>query len=390
MLEASMDTLSRKKLFLIFHGRFPGEKAAALFAAKSAEAFADAGLGVTVLAPRRLARVRETPHDYFGTKDNFRTVLLPVIDLFGIPFLKRFAFYVSYISSSIFLFFYLLFAARRSDIVYSNESLPLLLASFFFPLTFYEVHDLPVRSFLNRTLLSRVRGSVATNRWKKDELSRRFDLSRERILYEPNAVDAPRFGKAQGNAAREKLPISAGTVLVGYAGTLKTMGMEKGIQTLLDAIHILPPRYRLLIVGGLAPDIAEYREKASRLGISDRVTFLGWMRHDSVPEHLAACDVLAAPFPKTPHYDLYMSPMKLFEYMAVGKPIVATRLHTIEEIVSDDCAFLVAPNDPKALADGIIAASSDPSASARAARAKKLVQEHTWEKRAARIVDFLR
>ena len=379
----------KRKLFLIFHGRFPGEKAASIFAAKSAEAFADVGLDVTVLAPRRLARAKETPQKYFGVKNNFKTVYLPVIDLFGLPFLKRFAFIKSYVTFSISVFFYLLFVAKRQDIIFSNEALPLLLASFFFPHTFYEVHDFPKTSFLNRRLMARVRGIVATNRWKRDELIRRFKVSAEKVLYEPNAVDAFRFGSAVGNAVRQKLPLPTGTVVVGYAGTLKTMNMEKGISLLLQAISILPPRFRCLIIGGVREDIEGYRTQAKKLGVSDRVVFTGWMHYDSIPEHLAACDVLVAPFPKTEHYDLFMSPMKLFEYMAVGKPIVATRLRTVEEIVNDESAFLVSPNDAKALAGGIMSAADDHSASVRAKRAQELAQEHTWTKRAERIVAFL-
>ena len=381
--------MAKGRIFLIFHGRFPGEKAASVFTAKSAEAFADAGLEVTVLAPRRIGRAKETPEEYFGVKGTFRVVYISVLDLFPIRFFKNIAFTVSYLLFSAGVWVYLISRASRDANIYSNEALPLLFASLFFKQTFYEVHDFPRSSVMHRMLVSRVRGIIATNRWKRDELVRRFRVAREKILYEPNAVDAFRFGSAVGNAVRQKLPLPTGTVVVGYAGTLKTMDMEKGIQTLLEAMAALPPRFRCLIIGGLRQDIESYREESKKLGISDRVVFAGWMHYDSVPEHLAACDVLVAPFPKTPHYDLYMSPMKLFEYMAVGKPIVASRLHSIEEILDDSNAFLVSPDDSKALAEGIMAAVSDSSAQARAQRAREAVQSHSWHKRAERILGFL-
>lgn len=384
-----MSGVNKQKLFLIFHGRFPGEKAASIFNAKSAEAFAEAGLSVTVLAPRRLGRVKETPARYFGVKENFKTVYLPIVDIFAVPFLRRFAFIKSYATFSLSVFVYVLFVAKRGDIIYSNESLPLLFATFLIRRTFYEVHDFPRLHLFNRMLFSRVSGVVSTNRWKRDELVRRFKTSPKKILYEPNAVDTFRFGSAVGNTVRQKLPLPTGTIVVGYAGTLKTMGMEKGIHQLLEAIAALPPRFRCLIIGGLKPDIEGYRQETKKLGISDRVVFAGWMHYDSVPEHLAACDVLVAPFPKTEHYDLFMSPMKLFEYMAVGKPIVASRLHAIEEVVSDESAFLVEPGDAKALASGIMAAASDPSAREKVRRAQEIAHEHTWVKRAERITRFL-
>ena len=60
------------KLFLIFHGRFPSEKAASLFAAKSCEAFADCGAEVTLIVPRRFGRAAESPYEYYGKKRNYK------------------------------------------------------------------------------------------------------------------------------------------------------------------------------------------------------------------------------------------------------------------------------------------------------------------------------
>jgi glycosyltransferase involved in cell wall biosynthesis len=208
-------------------------------------------------------------------------------------------------------------------------------------------------------------------------------------LYEPNAVDVEEFSRATGGAIRKKLAVPTGSILICYSGALRTMGMEKGIDTLLDALALLPPRFRLLVVGGSADDVSVYRNRARQLHVSDRVFFTGWLRHQEVREYLAASDILVAPFPKTPHYDLYMSPMKLFEYMAVGKPIVASRLRSICEIVDERSAFLVTPGDVTALSHGIAVASSDDSAGERVQRAYETVREHGWHKRATRLLRFL-
>lgn len=390
--------VSGGKLFLIFHGRFPGEKAAAIFTAKNAEAFAEAGFVVTVLAPRRLARLRKSPQEFFGVKNNFRVVYLPIIDLFAFPFLKYLAFTISYSLFSISVFFYFLFtifyslfsSRSRENLIYSNEPLPLLFASMIFPKTFFEVHDFPRKSFLNKILMSRVMGIISTNRWKADELVRRFDIPRDKILFEPNAVDASRFGRAIGKEIRQRLPLATDTVLIGYAGTLKTMSMEKGIQTLLEALVILPKRFKCLIIGGLREDIEIYRKEANKLGVADRAVFTGWMHYDSVPEHLAACDILVAPFPKTEHYEHYMSPMKIFEYMAAGKPIVASRLQAIIEVVGEDAAYFAEPDNPKDLAKAIEKAASDAGAKEKVARAREIIERHTWTKRAERITEFIK
>ena len=339
--------------------------------------------------PRRLARLKESVEQCYGIKGNFRTVFVPILDLFEIPLVKTMAFKISYSTFSISTFFYILFSAkRRHTVIYSNESLPLLLLSFFFPNTFYEVHDFPRHSLLHRILLSLVKGVIVTNRSKKGELARQFGLADRKLFYEPNAVDVEGFAKAIGVTVRKKLNLSPGTVLVGYAGALKTMGMEKGIGLLLEAVASLPPRFRLLIVGGNTDDVSAYKAVSRTLHISDRVAFVGWVRHSEVSEYLAACDILVAPFPDTPHYRFLMSPLKIFEYMAAGKPIVASRLESITELLNDDSAYLVTPGDGKFLAQGIQTAASSPDARTKALHAKELVQNHSWNKRARRIIDF--
>ena len=89
-----------KTLFLIFHGRFPSEKAASLFAAKSAEAFAQEGLRVVLLVPRRFSRLIEDPYQYYHVKQNFKIVFLPTLDLLFLPIFKKFFFSLG------FLFFF--------------------------------------------------------------------------------------------------------------------------------------------------------------------------------------------------------------------------------------------------------------------------------------------
>ena len=138
---------SADRLSLVFPGRFPREKPAALFAAKSAAAFATQGLEVTLIVPRRFGRLQDSCFDFYGLPKSFQVVFLPTLDLFALPLLKQLAFQASFLSFSIFLFFYLLFSAKKSDIIYSNETLPLLLASFFFPKTVYEIHDFPKNNF---------------------------------------------------------------------------------------------------------------------------------------------------------------------------------------------------------------------------------------------------
>ena len=136
-----------RNIFYVFHGRFPSEKAASVCVAKSCEAFGNVGEHVVLLVPRRFGRINKDPYKYFGIKSNFKIVYLPTIDLFPLPILKSIAFRVSFVVFSCAVLIYLLARAKRTDIVYSNESLVLFIASFIFPNTLYEVHDFPEKKF---------------------------------------------------------------------------------------------------------------------------------------------------------------------------------------------------------------------------------------------------
>jgi glycosyltransferase involved in cell wall biosynthesis len=110
-----------------------------------------------------------------------------------------------------------------------------------------------------------------------------------------------------------------------------------------------------------------------------------------VPAYLAACDIVAMPFPWTPHYAYHMSPLKMFEYMAAEKPILATQLPSVMEVLVDGKnAVLVEPDNPKALAQGIRRIMEDKEFSRRiSAQARQDVLAYTWEERAQKILCFI-
>lgn len=378
-------------MFFILHGRFPGEKAAAVFAAKNAEAFADAGMAVTFLAPRRIGMAKKTPAEFYGIKNNFKMVYVPTIDLFFLPFLKRFAFVVSYVLFSKMVLMYLLLHAQKDDVIYSNEALPLLLASVRFPNTFYEVHDFPKETRFYRVLFSRIRLAIATNRWKQKKIAELFNMSAEKLLYAPNAVDFSKFEHADGTAIRQQYFGTKDAIVIGYVGALRTMGVEKGVGTLLQAMRVLGGAFEALIIGGDAADIAYYRKLAADRGVADRLIFTGWVKHDEVPHYLKACDILVAPFPADDHYRFYMSPMKLFEYMASGRPIVASDIASIREVVDETMVFFARPDDPRSLASTIqMVFTSSKEAKRRSENARRESRKYTWEARAEKIIETMR
>jgi glycosyltransferase involved in cell wall biosynthesis len=367
---------STRKVYSIYHGRFPGERAATLFAAKEAESFADAGTETVLLVPRRRGREKGDPYEYFHVKKNFTIIYLPTIDLFGIPILNALAFWTSFITFGLATYLHLLRHASREDLVYSNESFPLLLSTLSFQNTMVAVHDFPEKKDSYYGLLfRRVKRILSTNHWKKEALIKKFGLSSEKIVVIPNAVDVAEFAIGMSKEeARKKLGLDPKTTYVVYTGHLYAW---KGVDTLAEAATLLPEGIEVLFVGGREDDIESFKKRHHDV---KNIRLVGFRPHEEIPLWQCAADVLV--LPNTAKEEIsahYTSPMKLFEYMASGRPIVASRISSITEVLGEDDATLVAPDEPQALSRGIVTALT------REATVHPRLSEYSWQHRAKRL-----
>lgn len=377
----------KTKIFLIFHGRFPSEKAASLFAAKGSEAFAKIGTEVTLIVPRRIWREKINSYKYYNLEKNFKIIYLPTLDFFAAPLIRKIAFPTSFLIFSFFSFIYLLFKAGRQDIIYSNESLPILFASFYFSNTSYELHDFPEgNKFFYKLLFRRIRHLLITNKWKAEKVVREFNVPEKKIILERNAVDVKEFDIPIGKIeARKKLGLPIEKQIAVYTGHLYSW---KGTDTLAKAVRALPSML-MIFVGGTDPDIERFK---TLFGSIENIMLVGHKEHAEVPYWQSVADVLI--LPNTAKEDIskfYTSPMKMFEYMASRRPIVATDIPSIREVLNDNNAIIVVPDNAESLAEGITKAFSDSKLRETiTARAYADVESHTWEKRAKRIFDFIK
>ena len=376
-----------KKLFLLFHGRFPGEKAASLFAAKSAEAFAKAGIEVEVIVPKRKGVDAQNAYAYFSVEHNFKITELSTIDIFGGPSAK-FAFWLSFIAFSFSCRSFLKKNLHEGDIVYSNESLPLYAASFITDRVFYEMHDFPESKLgLFSIFLKRMKWLLVHNNWKTQKLHEVFKISAECVITEPNAVSIETFDiSISKEDARAKLGLPLDKKLIVYTGAL--FGW-KGVHTLAEAAKYLPQDFIVAFVGGALKDI-EVCKKAYRE--RKEILILGHRPHKEMPLWQKAADVLVLPNTAKEAISLYYtSPMKLFEYMASGRAIVASDIPSIRELADDSSVLFVPADDAKALATGIVKAMDESQETkSRMSRARVGVEDHTWDKRAQRILSFIK
>jgi glycosyltransferase involved in cell wall biosynthesis len=166
----------------------------------------------------------------------------------------------------------------------------------------------------------------------------------------------------------------------------------KGVDGLLQALCHLPGR-RLTLVGGNDPeDLARLRDLAAALGVAPRVDFVGQVAPHAVASYTSRARVGVIPLPGTGFVEAlrFTSPLKAFELMQAGVPLVATDLPSVREIVRHgQHGLLVPPDDPAALAQGIDTLLGDRALASKLVRAAAAhVQGFSWEARARRILDF--
>lgn len=378
------------ELIYVTNARLPTEKAHGLATVKLAAAFAAAGATVTIVCPRRRNAIRENIYAYYDVPRNFSVRYLPTLDLFGLGLGDRPAFLLQLLTFSLASALRLAAARLTGRLgkvtVFSHDLLPLWLTSFIAPDIIYDVHDFPAASPFSRRVLARARVIAVQTRWKVDALARAFGVPAGKIVAWPNGTDVERFALGVSSAeARSRLGLERDQKIALYAGSLQRW---KGVSTLIEAAELLPADVSAYIVGGAAGETAALKTKNEKLIAGRRLILTGQRPWSEMPLWLAAADVLVLPNTGREEISRYWtSPMKLFEYMAAGRPIVASDIPSIREVIDDSMAFFATPDDPRSLVEAICKILADPTAAAhRAARAAEEVRRYTWQARAENIL----
>ncbi len=215
----------------------------------------------------------------------------------------------------------------------------------------------------------------------------------EKIVVNPNGVDPEIFRPdVGGRMVREQFGISEDETVAGFIGTF---GPWHGVVELARAIALVPEdaRIKFMLVG-----TGKLREEVERIvqeaGASDRVIFTGPVEHEHVPRMLDACDILVSPHvPLAGNTPFFGSPTKLFEYMAMGKGIVASRLGQIGEVLRDEeTALLIEPGDVNELSQAIMRLARERELRERLGRRarEEAIKHHTWAHNAARVLQAYR
>lgn len=217
-----------------------------------------------------------------------------------------------------------------------------------------------------------------------------------KILVNPNGVDPERYSPAiSGDNVRERYQLED-RLLIGFMGTF---GAWHGAEILVEAMGLmldsqsqLRDRVSLLMIGD-GVRMVQVQQLRTRLGLEQNCVLAGYVPQEEGPAHLAACDILVSPHVPNPDgTPFFGSPTKLFEYMAMGKAILASELGQIGEVLEHDrTAWLVPPGDVAALAQAMTRLIEDTTARSRLAEAARqvVIERYTWRQHTERIIQKL-
>jgi glycosyltransferase involved in cell wall biosynthesis len=363
------------KLVYLSSARIPDDWAHVIQIMKMCEAFANEGHVVTLVVPRRGKTSDEDPFAQAGVRAVFTIKKLPCLDFF--PGTRgKFFYWLRTLSFFIIARAYLLFS--DFDVIYTRE----LLAWTPTAKTIFELHSITdtISKILSR--LTRGRKIVVITEGIRKELVARGVMS-EHVLTAADGVDLKDFVHPESkDSARRRLGIKVRAMVALYIGLLDEW---KGIDTLGEAASLLVPDIQVVAIGDGTRSLDELKKKYAN------AIFLGRRAYSELSDNQSAADVLVLPNSgKSDISAMYTSPLKLFSYMTSGKPIVASDLPSIREVLSEKNAFLVEPDNAEALADAIRFVLAHPQEAAQRARqAKEDVKRYTWERRAKHILSAL-
>ena len=392
-----MDPEKKLDIFYILNSRFPTIKAYGLQVAKTCEGFKKNGARVRLIIPIR-KRHKEIKgidtFDLYGIKEKFRLIKLPSLDVAWIGLNTKIFFAIQ---QGTFALLTLIYLIGKKGTIYSRDNFSLYFLSFVRKNIYWEVHQFPehIHSFMYKRLLAHVSGIVViTEGLKKKFLE--HGIPEAKILVAHDGVDLEEFTimNSQGQC-RDELRLPRDKKIIGYVGQLRTLGMDKGINALIEACDLLRKKRfdcLMVIVGGDEQDLEFYKKEAADRHIPEtELLFTGRKEHRLIPKYLKAFDVTTMPFPYNDHFAFYMSPLKLFEYMASGRPIIASDLPSVREVLNDNNAFLTQPGSVEQLVQAIEHAVDFPDqAVVRAQKALIDIRHYTWVKRCDKIIQFIK
>lgn len=363
----------------------PSRTANSVHVMRMCQAYVSLGHHVTLILPEKRQRIESNVEDvytFYGLRHRFAIRRIP---------LPRWC--PGTASHGIWLPLTILHP--RPDLVHSRSLTPAWgLTNLFRLPTVFETHDVPFENSWSQKLFGRLIASkslqalVVITQALANHIRPLLPVP-TRLLVAPDGVDVEWLSRPNSpETARTKLGFShEKRRIVVYTGHLYR---GRGVELIIDLAQSMPD-HLFLVVGGREADIAYYRQQAGQL---DNFHLVGFKPPSQVFMYLQAADVLLMPhshrIENSGGGDIaaFTSPMKMFEYMAAGRPILASTLPVLREILRDGVNGLLQPYEsPGKWIEALRRLQEDNKlATALGHQAREDVQQYTWEKRAQKIL----
>jgi glycosyltransferase involved in cell wall biosynthesis len=225
----------------------------------------------------------------------------------------------------------------------------------------------------------------------KREIVRRYKVNEGKLVVIPNGANIELFRPLDKHGCRRKLGLEEDAFYVGFVGSFAPW---QGLDILIEAARQVKEQgysqIKYILVGD---GECEYilRQKVQGYKLEDEIRFTGRVAYEQVVNYMNACDVAVAPF-TTKGSAALSSPLKLFEYLACGRPVIASRVDGVKEVIEEGkCGYLFEPGDAEELAKRIIQSYQERDAlQEMGLRGRQLVEsKYTWRATAKRIVEVL-
>ncbi len=375
-----------KEVVYISYIRFPSERAHAIYVAKVCESFIKIGLNCKLIVPMRFGIVKSRVQKYFNLQYDIPVLRFLSVDLFPFVFFKKIAHRTGLVSFAFFLLPYVILGVRRDTVIFTNDVFLAFIISFFHKKIIWEVHDYPDKiTFLYKKTVKRSWKIITNNFYKKNELIEDFNVDKKKILAQHNGVSLRELDiNITKKRARNKLNLSLDKKMILYTGSLQ---VRKGVY-LLAEVAKQNKNFNFYFVGGSKKSVNKFKNVFNKF---KNINVIPSVPHEDIIVWQRAADVLVLPNTGKDKISKYFtSPMKLFEYMASKRPIVASDLPSITEILNKKTCVLVQPDSSQELIAGIkLALSDDDLVLKITENAFKKVKKYDWKKRARNTCDFL-
>ncbi len=381
------------KIVYLSDATIPSEMANSVSIINLCNAFNELGAEIHLVKPWRYKNRKINPDDIYkiyGINNKFNIVNTPYLDLsmiqnFSPDLLLR---SVNYVSKRIWQKHVVNYVVNNfsPDIIHMRNNIPFALYHLrkMNKLVFLEFYDVPTKFYLDiykkaiignkNLILSAITSNLA------DKISELFQIERKRIAISPSGVDKSKYQQTTFNINKIRKTIM-------YVGNLYP---DRGVNNFVLAAKNIP-EHDFVVIGG---NKSEADDLIKNFNLSNKnLSFIPHQSHSELSQFYAKSDILILPdTAKNIWRKLYVSPNKLFEYMAACKPIIASDLPSIKEVVTDKhSALLFTPDDPKDLTEKINKLVNNEQLSNLLSRnAFNLVDNYTWKTKAKNMLDLIK